>query len=91
MEKTGEEFTRTRNITNNKVLKQTEIFDESSEKRNELEIMKKTEINRIMKASMNRGMDSRLYNQLQKITRFLFGKKEGEEIYAKFVNEKRVI
>ena len=52
--------------------------------------MKNAEINRIIKLSMNRGMDNRLYNQLQKITRFLFGKKEGEEIYTKFINEKRV-
>ena len=94
LEKTEEEFKKSKNIFNHKALKHTILendkFEETSEKTNELEIMKKAEINRIIKVSMNRGMDDRLYNQLEKITRFLFGKKEGEEIYTKFINENRV-
>lgn len=55
-----------------------------------LDAMKKNEIARIFKQYISKNIDDRLKNFLMKTFRYLFGKREGEELFMKFVKEKRV-
>ena len=55
-----------------------------------MDTMKKNEIARIFKQYISKNIDDRLKNFLMKTFRYLFGKREGEELFMKFVKEKRV-
>lgn len=55
-----------------------------------LENLKKQEIARLFKLNMSKNIDERQQEYLHKVFRYAFGKKEGEELFSRFVREKRV-
>lgn len=57
---------------------------------NKIENLKKNEIQRIIRSHLNKEIDDRVKEHLKRLFRYLFGSKEGEECYAKFIKEKRV-
>ncbi len=55
-----------------------------------MENLKKNEINRIIKNFIGKDLDDEMRIHLAKLFKFLFGKKESEEVLSRFLREKRV-
>jgi len=56
----------------------------------ELEVMRKNEVARIIKENLGIAFDDRQHSILQKTFLFLLGKYEGAEAFRKFLKEKKV-
>lgn len=56
----------------------------------QMDTMKKNEIARIFKQYLPKSLEDRLKMFLMKTFRYLFGRREGEELVMKFLKEKRV-
>lgn len=64
------------------------------EKANELlvrvETLSNNELNRIIKSNLNKEFDDSAKQNMQRTFKYLFGKKESDDFFAKFLREKRV-